>query len=346
MTTACPTCGHTSRAPRAAKLITASSAACFRLCARRYQHAYVSGLRPIRTHEALRFGTAWHALMEQWWQRQPVTLPDVAGEAYEVAKLSAMLAAYDARWAALRDQHEVVAIEAPFRAPLLDGQGRQVRGWAIAGKIDGLLRRDGQTYLLEHKTTSEDVTTGSDYWASLTLDAQVSIYHDGAAALGHAPVACIYDVARKPQLRPSLVPVLDAQNRKVVLDAQGQRVLTQRGEPRQTADAAAGYVLQTRPETPEEYQARCLESIAASPNAYLAQAQIVRLDGELSAARDDLAGTARQIDQCAKAGSWPRNPRACFELGRCNFFGLCSGSESDGEFVRVDDVHPELANAA
>lgn len=342
----CPTCGHLRRPTRTAKLITASSTACYRLCARRYQHAYVSGLRPARTHDALRFGTAWHKLMEQWWQRQPIKLPDPAGEAYEVAKLSAMLAAYDARWAVARDQYEVVAIEAPFRAPLLDGQGRPVRGWAIAGKIDGLLRRDGQTYLLEHKTTSEDVTTGSDYWASLTLDAQVSIYHDGAASLGHLPVACIYDVARKPQLRPSLVPVLDAQGRKVVLDSSGQRVLTQRGEPRQTADAAAGYVLQTRPETPEEYQARCLESIAAAPNAYLAQAQIVRLDGELAAARDDLAGTARQIDQCARTGSWPRNPRACFELGRCPYHGLCSGSGTADEFQTVEDVHPELKEAA
>ena len=81
---------------------------------------------------------------------------------------------------------------------------------------------------------------------------------------------------------------------------------------------------------------------AAAPNAYLAQAQIVRLDGELAAARDDLAGTARQIDQCARAGNWPRNPRACFELGRCPYHGLCSGAGTLEEFTTVEDVHPEL----
>ena len=342
----CPTCGHTSRTPRAAKLLTASSAAAFRLCPRKYAHAYVTGLRPRRSADALRLGTAWHAGMEQWWQRMPVAL---TGEMdfFELAKLNAMLAAYDARWSAARDQYEVLGIEVPFRAPLLDGRGVAVRGWALAGKIDGLLRSaDGAVLLLEHKTTSDDLTPGSDYWAQLTLDAQVSIYHDGAAALGHAVSACLYDVARKPAIRPGAVPVRDEEGRKVVLDASGQRALTQRGEPRQTADAAAGLVLQTRPETPDEYQARCLAAIAERLEAYLAQAQVVRLAGELEAAREDLAGTARLIDGCARAGSWPRNPKACFEMGRCNYFGLCSGTDSGSDFVRVEDVHPELSNAA
>lgn len=337
----CPTCGHQHRAARAAKLLTASSAGTFRLCPRRYQHAYVTGLRPRRTHDALRLGTAWHAAMEQWWQRQPVTLTGEMDD-MERAKLSAMLAAYDARWSAAREQYAVIGIEVPFRAPLLDGSGRPVRGWAIAGKIDGLLSCAGSTLLLEHKTTSDDLTPGSDYWAQLTLDAQVSIYHDGAAALGHRVEACLYDVARKPAIRPGAVPVRDEEGRKVVLDASGARALTQRGEPRQTADAAAGLVLQTRPETPDEYQARCLASIAERPEAYLAQAQVVRLAGELEAAREDLAGTARLIDGCARAGSWPRNPRACFELGRCSFFGLCSGTETAEAFEQVADVHPEL----
>ena len=160
----CPTCGHTSRTPRAAKLLTASSAGTFRLCPRKYAHAYVTGLRPRRTHDALRLGTAWHAALEQWWQRQPVELRGGMDD-MERAKLGAMLAAYDARWSAAREQYAVIGIEVPFRAPLLDGTGAPVRGWAIAGKIDGLLSCAGSTLLLEHKTTSDDLTPGSDYWA-------------------------------------------------------------------------------------------------------------------------------------------------------------------------------------
>ena len=101
-------------------------------------------------------------------------------------------------------------------------------------------------------------------------------------------------------------------------------------------------VLQQRLETPAEYQARCMESIAERPEAYLAQAQVVRLAGELEAARADLAGTARLIDGCARAGSWPRNPKACFDLGRCPYHGLCAGTEGPESFETVQDVHPEL----
>lgn len=338
----CPTCGHVHRVSRAAKLITASAAAAYRLCPRKYRLAYVDGLRPIHAAAALAFGTIWHAAMEYWWQRRAWAPPQDM-DAFDAAKLAAMLSAYDLRWSAVRDEYRVIGIEMPFRAPLLDGRGAPVRGWAIAGKIDGILELAGYPLLLEHKTTSESVATGADYWAQLTLDAQVSVYHDGAAALGHQVAGCLYDVARKPALRPGTVPVLDEQGLKVVLDAQGQRVLTQRGEPRQTGDAAKGWVLQQRLETPAEYQARCLAAIAERPEEYLAQAQVVRLDGELAAARDDLAGTARQIDGCARAGSWPRNPRACFEYGRCPYHGLCSGTANESEFTKLDDVHPELA---
>lgn len=334
----CPTCGHQHRTPRAAKLITASAAAAYRLCPRKFRLAYVDGLRPVHAAAALAFGTIWHAAMEAWWQRLEWAPPEM--DAYDAAKLSAMLAAYDLRWSAVRDEYRVIGIEMPFRAPLLDGRGAPVRGWAIAGKIDGLLELAGYPLLLEHKTTSESVATGADYWAQLTLDAQVSIYHDGAAALGHQVAGCLYDVARKPALRPSMVPVLDDAGLKVVLDASGQRAMTKHGEPRQSS--GPGLTLHQRPETPSEYQARCLAAIAERPEEYLAQAQVVRLDGELAAARDDLAGTARQIDACAKAGSWPRNPRACFEYGRCPYHGLCSGTATESEFTKLTDVHPEL----
>jgi hypothetical protein len=38
--------------------------------------------------------------------------------------------------------------------------------------------------VVEHKTSSEDVTPGSFYWSRLRMDGQVSVYFDGARALG------------------------------------------------------------------------------------------------------------------------------------------------------------------
>lgn len=178
----CSRCGSTlavevPRKPsKPTRLITASSVRCFRACQRKYRFAYVDGVRPVREQEALRFGTLWHHGMEAWWQRREWT----PGEAdpFDLAKTRALLAGYSARWSL--DGIEVVAIEQTFRAPL-----RGVRGWSIGGKVDGIVRLDGRLLLLEHKTSSEDVSAGSDYWARLTIDTQVSIYYDGAAALGH-----------------------------------------------------------------------------------------------------------------------------------------------------------------
>ena len=331
------------RKPRTvARLITASSSRCFRACPRKYLHSYVTGLRSIKESDALRFGTLWHLIMEAWWQRREWAAG--VADAFDLAKARALLAGYSARWNL--DGFEVLAIEQPFSAPLVDGSGHKVRGWRIAGKVDGIVRQDGRTLLLEHKTSSEDVTPGGDYWARLTIDGQVSIYHDGAAALGHQVEGCLYDVVRKPALRPGgPVALLDETGEKIVLDAQGQRVKTKTGSWRQTGDAAQGYVTQTRPETPEEYEARCLASIAERPNETYARAEVVRLDGELSAARDDLAQTVRMIEWATKRSAWPRNDSACFEYGRCQYWGLCAGQASESEFRRIENLHPELEAA-
>mgnify|MGYP007001753624 CR=1 FL=1 len=51
-------------------------------------------------------------------------------------------------------------------------------------------------------TTSEDIGRGTDYWRRLRMDGQVSIYYAGSAALGYPADLCLYDVLRKPSLRP------------------------------------------------------------------------------------------------------------------------------------------------
>jgi len=123
-------------------------------------------------------------------------------------------------------------------------------------------------------------------------------------------------------------------------------VKTATGSWRQTGDTSLGYAMQTRPETPEEYEARCLEALAEKPNEYFARAEVVRLDGELAAARDDLVATVQQIEWCSKRGAWPRNDSACFgHYGRCSFWPLCSGTGSESDFRHIPDVHPELEAA-
>ena len=120
-----------------------------------------------------------------------------------------------------------------------------------------------KVYLLETKTSSEDLSPGSTFWKRTILDPQLSLYLPAIRKLGHDPRGCIYDVLRKPDQRPGTIPLVDETGTKIVHDAAGQRVRTKDGKKwRQTGDTELGYVLQSRPETPEEYGHRCLEAIA------------------------------------------------------------------------------------
>lgn len=204
--------------------------------------------------------------------------------------------------------------------------------------------------IVEHKTTSEDASPGSDYWKRLQIDPQVSTYFAGGRALGHDIVECIYDVIGKPALRPSAVALTDADGVKIVHDANGQRVRTKDGKKwRESADSAQGYVLQTRPETPDEYRERLAAHVAENPERYYSRGKVVRLETEEADAAHDAWHTARLIREAELAKRWTRNPDSCVRYGRtCEFFGVCTGTETleeSARFQRVASPHQELSQA-
>ena len=72
----------------------------------------------------------------------------------------------------------------------------------MAGKIDGLgVLHDGRLALVEHKTTSSDVSPDSNYWIRLRANPQVMQYILAARALGWDVSVVLYDVTRKPSIR-------------------------------------------------------------------------------------------------------------------------------------------------
>jgi hypothetical protein len=210
-----------------------------------------------------------------------------------------------------------------------------------------LLRRR----FVEHKTSSEDIGLGSAYWKRLTLDPQVSTYYAGAKSLGHEVDGCLYDVIRKPALRPSQVPLRDADDVKIVFDAQGERVRTKDGKKwRETGDTAQGYVLQTRDETPEEFEARLTEEVASNPDKYYQRGEVVRLEADELEAQQDAWQLTRAMREGELAEAFPRNPDSCLRFGRtCGYLDICTGVaslEDTSRFEQVDNIHPELSAEA
>lgn len=205
-----------------------------------------------------------------------------------------------------------------------------------------------KVFLWETKTSAEDISVGSTFWKRTTLDPQLSLYLPAIRKLGHDPRGCIYDVLRKPDQRPGTIPLLDETGTKIVHDATGQRVRTKDGKKwRQTGDTELGYVLQSRPETPEEYGHRCLEAIAEDPAKFYARGMVVRLEADEREAAQDMWNTASLMRDARRLNMYPRNPDSCVSWGReCDYLSVCSGMMDlkDPLFFRFEeDIHEELA---
>jgi hypothetical protein len=205
-----------------------------------------------------------------------------------------------------------------------------------------------KVYLLETKTTSEDLSFGSTFWKRTILDPQLSLYLPAIRKLGHDPHGAVYDVLRKPSQVPSSVSLLDENGLKIVLDAAGQRVKTKDGKKwRQTGDTDAGYVLQSRPETPEEYGNRCLAAIAENPTKFYTRGVVVRLEADEREAAQDMWNTASLMRDARRLNMYPRNVDACISWGReCDYLSVCAGMMdlNDPLFFRFEeDIHEELA---
>jgi PD-(D/E)XK nuclease superfamily protein len=141
-------------------------------------------------------------------------------------------------------------------------------------------------HILENKTSGEDIGPGSSYWDRLSYDPQISLYMQGAEALGYAPHGVLYDVVRKPQHKPSEV----------------------------------------KREAPEAYGERVLRAMLEEPDRYFQRGIVVRLDSEKLDAATDVWQTATNIREARARGRWPRNVDACMQWSRaCEYLQLCSG---------------------
>lgn len=163
-------------------------------------------------------------------------------------------------------------------------------------------------YVVERKTTSEDIGPGSTFWMRTTIDPQIDVYIQGAKSLGYDVVGVLYDCLRKTQNRPY-------DNKKVQ-------------------------------ETPEMFERRLLEVIAESPDRFYQRGEVVRLLDEQREGQVDVWQTATQMRDARRLQVFPRNPDGCIHWSRtCDFLGVCSGREDLGDpmlFEVRPRAHEEL----
>lgn len=334
------------------RTLSTSESSCYHACPRRHFYRYELRRRPHSRAHALRFGSLVHRGLEAWWLdstataldaclnaiRRPNTEDAEPSDPFDVARATALMVGYHERWTAGDDELgelDVLAVEEPFRVPLINpATGSPSRTFEFAGVIDAIVRSraDGLVYIVEHKTSSEDVSPGSDYWIRLRLDQQVSAYYAGARALGYDVAGCLYDVVGKPGIRPLLATPMEARKYTKAKPARPARPATAKraATPAKPAEPSRLYAGQREhDESAHEHLVRVAEHIAERPDRYYQRAIVVRLEQDERDAAADLWQTARAIRDGARLGQHPRHTAACILPGRrCEYLDVCSGMAS------------------
>lgn len=300
-------------------VLTASRLSKFLACQRAHYWQYEVGLRKTDTTVALKIGSAWARAMEARWRGADyddalaAAIPEgIDLDAYSCATVAGLLAAYYRHYGP-QDASLEIRPEVQFSHAL-----KRSRTFTVAGKIDGLGARDHRNYVLvEAKTTSDSVEPDSDYWLRLRFNMQVLQY----VGAGWDVSEVIYDVVRKPSIKPKQVYDLDDNGLKIVLDPMGQRVFKDNGEPRQTGDEKKMWVVKTHLETPDEFANRLTIDVASRPEFYFARREVPILDRDLRAFEAQRLTIARMIMHLRasekrvdrRQDAWPRNvsERSC-----------------------------------
>lgn len=287
----------------------------FASCHRAFKFCYEDLKRPIKTSDALNFGTAMHSMLEAYWQAKIPTTPNME-DGYSSMTLLALFEGYKKRWEESdKATYETIGTEMRFDAPLMNPEtGGVSKTFHLSGKIDALAKEKttGKVVIVEHKTTGQDIGPGSDYWRKLPIDGQVSGYYCGAEAIGHQASTCLYDVIRKPTIKPYKA--------------------TPEEKRKYNKDGSLSKACRENDETPDEWYERLSADIASRPDYYYARIEISRSDNDLLEYLFDMWAVSREIADAQRMNRWSRNPQACSVFGTCEYFGVCTGEQD------IDDV--------
>lgn len=287
----------------------------FASCHRAFKFFYEDLKRPIKTSDALNFGTAMHQLLECYWLNAEAEFPNVDDE-YTAMTLKALFEGYRNRWEEYdRNTYEAICTERAFKAPLMNPEtGGISKTFHLAGKIDALAKEKttGKVVIVEHKTTGQDIGPGSDYWRKLPIDGQVSGYYVGAEAIDYPASKCLYDVIRKPTIKPYKA--------------------TPEDKRKYNKDGSLSKACRENDETPDEWYERLTADIASRTDYYYARIEISRSDNDLMEYLFDMWAVSREISDAQRMNRWSRNPQACSVFGTCEYFGVCTGEQD------IDDV--------
>ncbi|KKK74324.1 hypothetical protein LCGC14_2884920, partial [marine sediment metagenome] len=193
--------------------LSASSIACFKTCPFQYFLHYIKGIRKAEEPDHFRYGTNWHKVMEiislppggkcvcvdnnecvicsgygfvpddimtavihvidDAYSKIPGSMDE---EKWAVERVKLLYAASAYNWYYADKLLVPIMTEYKFDSPIYNKNGRAVPNVKIVGVIDKIAMVDGCRSVVEYKTTSSPIDSGSRYWNHLNLDTQTTLY--------------------------------------------------------------------------------------------------------------------------------------------------------------------------
>lgn len=255
------------------------------------------------------------------------------------AKARGLMRGYDARW---KDAgYEVLAVEQMYHHPLYNPDSeRQSRTFSVAGKVDVLARRNGRTYVIDHKTTTEAIEDpNAPYWRQLAIDGQVSQYLYLMWLEGLKPDGAVWDVIRKPSISPR-----ELKAGEIASVVSGGKWC---GDVVDSETRMAFSGKQIKRETLAMYEARlAYDCTTERPERYFQRQPVPRLDNDLIEYARDLWQVGQTILRSRrKEERLVKSTGACLNFhSPCKFLGICSGHDTpdSGKWQRKENRHTEL----
>jgi hypothetical protein len=326
------------------QLTTYSQWRIFRDCRMACKYRYFDNLVPLDRAHTLRFGATIHECLELWHnslnfpvvqKHIDLSYPDrnALNEQGEAEKADwhlahAMMEGYVLHYPT--EDFDVLALEKGFEGAIINPQtGAESRSFRLAGKVDGIVKKDGLYYLLEHKTTS---AIDGAYIEKLWTDFQITIYAGYLEqTMGITISGIIYNILAKAKLRQSRGETeAEFEERRAGLIAKSK-----------TGKSSAKRKL---PETDEEFRTR-LEEKYAVPAMFHREMLFLSRDRfrELQA---ELWELSKSLLDARRRGVWYRNTSQCFNCGRpCAYWPICSSGGNplviENNYV-VQAPHEEL----
>lgn len=255
------------------------------------------------------------------------------------AALSGLIEGYVHRWFEDNAAMRVLQVEGTHEADLVNlDTGRSSRTYSLAGKIDKVVLINGQTCLVDHKTTSLDVSDpASTYWRRLRVDGQGQMYQILLMSQGVEIDRVVWDVARRPTWRMKKLPAAAS---KLLFE-------TMIYHDHDVSRESLEHVASTGLEDWELLSYRIAAASMEEPNKFFVRTTIPRTKPELVRFNDKLWRIADEMRRSRRLNIEDQieNWGACTMYNTaCEYLPLCSGSDTfdSDKWQNVDHVHPEL----